>query len=594
MNALKRIKRLISLCLTALLICGLSALCAPRAMALSLNYTNISIVKGYSVTLKVAGTASTPVWTSSDESIATVSSSGKVRGISKGTAVISANVDGNILKCKVNVKNGRLTKSSSSVSVDVGQIAYVTIKARGSHNVKAVSQDKSVAICGWVKKWSGDNVRLKVKGVSEGSTRLKINMTDYTDVYTYITVNVGGGSKDAVLSSAKSSVYTGTGTVTEFLLYCTDDGNITYSVDDKNVATVAVGTFKDHYAVVQVKGLKAGRTTLYITANGNSRTISIPVTVSDTGVYYAATDTLPSPNNTGDVILDYYNPSTRKTMYILVPRAYDSAQVNSAKAADTGVYDYMTIYSDKPVTRASTDAVKSFTTRIVDYAVSTKSSSVVRYILVPAGYDQAEYNTMVAKYTDYYEYYTVYNIDPSMYKHTPTDEVKSWTATVGFKSVTRYMLLPAGYNAASAQAVINADKGTSAQAGTTDPGSVLPTVQTGTSTASASTSYYTVMHTKPAGTISAGDTIMQWTSPSGTVSYMILPANYDILKANNAKLADTGTAEYYTAYSLSPSALTSSDVLTSAYSTTYGTTVYVLSPKNGSKAIVKEVMAQVM
>jgi hypothetical protein len=156
------------------------------------------------------------------------------------------------------------------------------------------------------------------------------------------------------------------------------------------------------------------------------------------------------------------------------------------------------------------------------------------------------------------------------------------------------MLLPAGYNAASAQAVINADKGTSAQAGTTDPGSVLPTVQTGTSTASAFTSYYTVMHTKPGGTISAGDTIMQWTAKSGSVSYMVLPANYDILKANNAKLADTGTAEYYTAYSLSPSALTSSDVLTSAYSTTYGTTVYVLSPKNGSKAIVKEVMAQVM
>ncbi len=63
------------------------------AASLKLNITNASVNIGETVRLKLIGTTKTVKWSSSDKTIATVSSSGIVTGLKKGTVKITAAVD---------------------------------------------------------------------------------------------------------------------------------------------------------------------------------------------------------------------------------------------------------------------------------------------------------------------------------------------------------------------------------------------------------------------------------------------------------------------------------------------------------------------
>lgn len=57
-----------------------------------LNKTKLTLDEGKSYTLKLTGTTKKPKWTTSNKKVATVSSSGVVKGIAPGTATITATV----------------------------------------------------------------------------------------------------------------------------------------------------------------------------------------------------------------------------------------------------------------------------------------------------------------------------------------------------------------------------------------------------------------------------------------------------------------------------------------------------------------------
>lgn len=90
---------------TCIVRCSWSGSTTPSsepAGSLSLNRTDMTLSKiGETFTLKVSGTSSTPTWSSSNNSIVSVSSSGKVTALASGTVTISATVDGQTLKCIV-------------------------------------------------------------------------------------------------------------------------------------------------------------------------------------------------------------------------------------------------------------------------------------------------------------------------------------------------------------------------------------------------------------------------------------------------------------------------------------------------------------
>ena len=71
---------------------------------LSLNYTDFTLREGDPpVKMKVNGTDSPVVWTSSNTNVATVDENGVVRRVGKGNATITAEVDGQKLTCIVRV-----------------------------------------------------------------------------------------------------------------------------------------------------------------------------------------------------------------------------------------------------------------------------------------------------------------------------------------------------------------------------------------------------------------------------------------------------------------------------------------------------------
>lgn len=74
------------------------------ASKLKINKTKAEVYVGKTVQLKVTGTKNKITWTSNNKKIATVTTKGKVKGIKKGTATITAKVSKKKLTCKVTVK----------------------------------------------------------------------------------------------------------------------------------------------------------------------------------------------------------------------------------------------------------------------------------------------------------------------------------------------------------------------------------------------------------------------------------------------------------------------------------------------------------
>ncbi|MGN0638013.1 MAG: hypothetical protein ACI4J0_06550 [Huintestinicola sp.] len=639
--------------------------------ALGLNATSITVTKGYGVTLKVTD-GSSATWSSSDTSVASVSSKGKVVGKSVGTAIITANVGGTLLTCNVKVVGGKLSLSSKSVELEKDEVKYVTVRAKGSHGIKASSGDKSIVTASWVKPWKNDDIRLKLTAKGSGSTTVKISMTKYPDVYTTIKVTVKGN--DAVLLTSQTSVTTKVDSQASVVIYSDVNNMVDYTFGDNTIAKLTEGTWKDGYCTLGITGLKAGTTTLTLTRKDNPAVKKqITVTVSGSG-YYVVCTTPPQKQANGDVILKWTDSKTLMTKYMLVPANYDIAKANSAVAADSKVYEYYTVYDVEPAKPASTDSINKF-------SATVDGKSVTRYVLLPASPDTPTYNTVVADYTGTVEYWKVYNKSPEGKKFRSTDIVKSWTATVNYKAVTRYILLPLNYSEEKLNEIIAADSGISlggyysvsesrpALKASTDkiieftayvqgitktcyvlvpanydeakvndaiatyrgyfdtwlvytikPVSQVPTdiVQSWTKIidgkktirymllplgydealfkeymnkdlGTSSSAYYTVSTNYPVPIESTDKVWMWFNTREGVTKYMLLPEKYDVLKRNDIVNADTGTFDYYTIYSKTPTKKNSDDViLTPMYN---GGVVYMLVPKDWDQNKVNQGLA---
>ena len=83
--------------------------CTVNASAAKLNKKEASVYIGSKITLKVTGGQATS-WKSSKKNIASVSSSGVVKGRRKGTACITCTVEGKTLRCYVTVRRKQVSR----------------------------------------------------------------------------------------------------------------------------------------------------------------------------------------------------------------------------------------------------------------------------------------------------------------------------------------------------------------------------------------------------------------------------------------------------------------------------------------------------
>lgn len=537
-NKMTRVKSQVRAAVAMLLavLFALTLISIPQAgtqvSAATLSRTSYTLTKGYGTTLTVSGTSSAVTWSSSDKTIVSVSSTGKIVGKSVGSANIYADVDGQRLTCAVKVVGGKLSLSAKNVSIDEGAYKYVTVRAKGSHGIKASSSNTSIASGSWVKPWKNDDIRLKITGKKAGTATITISMTKYPDVTAKINVTVNSTQK-AVIETSQASLAVKLDTPSSLMVYSDRSNSLNYSFSDATVAKVQEGTWNSNYCTLTVTGLKAGTTNLVITHKDDPKVSrTIPVTVSGSG-YYIVSDYAMNKLAYTDQVYQWVDKKTNRYKYMLVPYGYDMAKVNTAIAKDAATYEYYTVYDESPASRiASSDTVQSF-------KATVNGSEVTRYILVPASYDAPSINTAMASYTNQYQYWTVYNADPSSYRFRSDDVVKSWLSTVNYRSQTRYILLPANYDTARLDRIITADSGS---------------VEGG---------YYAASVTPPT-TKADGDQVLQFTAVINNAYvtyYVLVPANYDEGRYNDVRAAYTGTYDYYTIYSTQPTKKTSLDTI---------------------------------
>lgn len=122
----------------------------------ALNKTAAVLIKGQTLQLKLSGTRAKITWSSSDQSVASVSTAGKVTAKKKGTATVTAQSGGKKYTCKITVETPKLNKTSITV---VKGKTYKLKLSGTTQTVKWSSSDRAVA------RVSGTG---KVRGIKAG------------------------------------------------------------------------------------------------------------------------------------------------------------------------------------------------------------------------------------------------------------------------------------------------------------------------------------------------------------------------------------------------------------------------------------------
>lgn len=512
------------------------AVVPSSAATIKLNYSSFKLTKGYSATLKVSGTSSTVTWSTGDKSIATVSSKGKVVGKGLGSTYIYAKVAGKTLKCKVNVVAGKITVNKSDVTLDKGESVKVKVKAVGTHTISVASTDKNVVKASWNgAKFDGDYIYLTLKAVNDGTARVKIYAKKYpSTVYKYVDVTVGDGDvivDDDYDDSKLSAAATN--------VKVEQGKTISFNVYYKDISKLRAYASNADIAMITLKPTSDGVASATVTGLKGGTTNVVIYVSGD------VSNQVTIPVTVGGVA-EYYKVSdtapaklavTDKVLqfnsgnqvkYMLLPADYDMANVNQLIAEYIGTYQYYTLYIKNPLKKAVTDTITTIN-------VIRNNTVEIRYILLQENYDQAKVNDIVAEYTGAYEYYNVYTKSPV--KRAAADSVLQWKLTAydnasgKYVTTDRYMLVPINYDTAKADLIIEKDKGENSK-----------------------DEAYVVLTEFPSKYDKQTYEVFSWkNNRENKNKYMLLPlTNCNFVKRNDVIYGDTGVYCYYNAYSTKP------------------------------------------
>lgn len=534
--------------LLALMMIVTVAVVPASAASVKLSKSSISLTKGYSTTLSVSGTTSKVTWTTGNKNVATVSSKGKVVGKKVGSTYIYAKVNSSTLKCKVTVVAGKIAVGQSSVEMTPGDTTKVRIKALGTHSLSVSTSDSSVVKASWSgAKFSGNYINLTLKAVGSGSARVKVYAKNYPkSVYKYIDVDVIGEDDDDIIDdgnggndnttvsgniqSSVSSVSVAEGSSQSFTVYASSASVLSgLKVNSSSLFGFGVKTTTDtsrNALVITVYGYSAETGTIKVYSTADSKlSVTIPVTVTADTQYYKLLTVKPTTKILQtDTVIAFQNGTT--SYYMLVPYGYDPAYANSVAAKALNSYSYNLVYDTTPQKKLSND-------QVIPKNVVFNGTTQARYVLAPYGYDTAFVDTIFAKYSGKYDYYTVYTEKPATTSFS--DEILSWTvsksnATTGkVETTARYMLVPFGYDETKANDIKTKDMNSNTSALTYTVYSTLPSVD------------------------SVNFRVIQWIRGNNENRYMVIPTNgCDYVKRNDVVRKDVGYFSYYVAYSEKP------------------------------------------
>ncbi len=158
---------------------------APAKPSVKLDKANLTLTKGKTYTLKttITGTNRTVSWSSSNSRVASVDKNGKVTAKTKGTATITAKVDGVSASCKITVNEpAKTTIKLDKTKVTLGVGEPCTLKATVSPSQKVT--------------WTSSNPKL-VKVDSNGKLTVTKDIFNYFEVEQTVKITAKAGNATA-------------------------------------------------------------------------------------------------------------------------------------------------------------------------------------------------------------------------------------------------------------------------------------------------------------------------------------------------------------------------------------------------------------
>ncbi len=234
---------------------------AEAAVKVALNKSAISVYTGNTYTLTVSGTKNKIKWSTSNKAVATVSAAGKVTGIKKGTATITAAIGTKKYTCKVTVKD----YSISSKTLTLYETGKKTLKINGaagtvtwkSSNTKVASVSKTGAVTAksqGTAKITGTYNKKTYTCTVTVKNRIQADIADLTiSEQAQVKITVHGRKKDETISC--------------------------YA--DTDVIKVETGSFSGDFAPLTITPLKDGTATITVSTNYKSKELKIKVIVKD-------------------------------------------------------------------------------------------------------------------------------------------------------------------------------------------------------------------------------------------------------------------------------------------------------------------------
>ena len=247
-----------------------------QAQTIQLNKTKLNIYNGKTYKLKVSGTDHAVSWSTSDKKTVAVNQSGKIAAKRVGTAVITAKVNGQRLKCKVTVKSP-LRASATAVSVYENREKNVQITFKLSGTVRYEVEDYSIVSCEWSKEWENDTTTLTITGKHAGVTCVTITNNKTSDV---LKIKVRVKYNGAALTTDQSSVSLLTGIEQTVYVYSKEYGDLVCSVADPSIVSADIGyTYSSGKSELTLTGKANGTTTVTVKNQSTGSKLKIKVIV---------------------------------------------------------------------------------------------------------------------------------------------------------------------------------------------------------------------------------------------------------------------------------------------------------------------------
>ncbi len=262
-----------------------------KVKSVSLDKSNVGLLPNQTITLVATINPSTATnknitWTSSDKDIASVDSSGTVKGNRVGTATITVTTkDGKkTAKCKITVKkyeNGNI--SVSSISLDKEKI---TIDTGKTYTLKPTIKPDNATIKDVI--WSSNSTSVATVNEKGVVTALKAGKATIT------ATTKDGGKKATCTVEVKTAIVAVSGVVlnkTNMEINLGETATLVANVVPSTATNQSVTWKSGNIKVASVnkngiiKGLKIGTATITVTTKDGSKTATCTVTVKDPTVF---------------------------------------------------------------------------------------------------------------------------------------------------------------------------------------------------------------------------------------------------------------------------------------------------------------------